>query len=148
MLFQDVERLFIFVLWLVLATIIVALIIFIVVILLESKTKAADKKFMIIILAFLIVLVLPIVVNAITAVLAAIGGALAAIRDTPNYLLLLGPVIGFLLLLLLTKYLIDIPWDKAVWISLLILFLLYILFTIIPELYTFIYEYQYDFATT
>lgn len=148
MLFQDVEGIFIFVLWLVLATIIVALIIFIVVLLLESKTKALDKKYMIIILAFLIVLVLPIVVNAITAVLDAIGGALAAIRDTPNYLLLLGPVIGFLLLLLLTKYLIDIPWDKAVWISLLILFLLYILFTIIPELYTFIFEYQYDFATT
>ncbi|MFX1424916.1 MAG: hypothetical protein ACFFBE_00565 [Promethearchaeota archaeon] len=147
MLFQDAEP-FVFVLWLILATIIVALIIFIVVILLESKTKATDKKFMIIILAFLIVLVLPIVVNAITAVLAAIGDALASIRDTPNYLILLGPVIGFLLLLLLTKYLIDIPWDKAVWISLLILFLLYILFTIIPELYTFIYEYQYDFTTT
>ena len=147
MLFQDAEP-FLFVLWLLLATVIVALIIFIVVILLESKTKATDKKFMIIILAFLIVLVLPIVVNAITAVLAAIGDALASIRDTPNYLILLGPVIGFLLLLLLTKYLIDIPWDKAVWISLLILFLLYILFTIIPELYTFIYEYQYDFTTT
>ena len=147
MLFQDEEP-FLFVLWLLLATVIVALIIFIVVILLESKTKATDKKFMIIILAFLIVLVLPIVVNAITAVLAAIGDALASIRDTPNYLILLGPVIGFLLLLLLTKYLIDIPWDKAVWISLLILFLLYILFTIIPELYTFIYEYQYDFTTT
>ncbi|MFX1376866.1 MAG: hypothetical protein ACFFA0_13745 [Promethearchaeota archaeon] len=143
MLFQNGDDAVIFVLWLLLATVIVALIIYIVVVLLESKTKASDKKFLIILLAFLIVLVLPIVANAVSEVLDAIGGPLAEIRDPEiNYLLLLSPVIGFLMLLLLTKYLIDLPWDKAVWISLLTLFIMYILFTIIPELYTFIYEYE------
>lgn len=146
MLFQDSEPV-IFLIWLLLATVIVTLIIYIVVILLESKTKASDKKFMIIILAFLIVLVLPIIINAVSTVLDALGGALAEIRNTPNYLLLLAPIIGFLFLLILTKYLIDIPWDKAVWISLLTLFVLYILFTLIPELYTFIYEYEYSLTT-
>ncbi|MFX0042791.1 MAG: hypothetical protein ACFE8L_07755 [Candidatus Hodarchaeota archaeon] len=149
MIFQnDTEPIF-FIIWLILATIIVALIIYIVVILLESKTKASDKKFMIIILAFLIVLILPIVLNAVTQVLAAIGDALVDMRNAldehdrgRNYLILLSPVIGFLLLLLLVKYLIDIPWDNAIWISLLLLFILYILFTLIPELYTFIFEYE------
>ncbi len=147
MLFQDdVEPVF-FIIWLILATIIVALIIYIVVLLLESKTKASSKKFMILFLAFLIVLVVPIVLNAVTAVLAAIGDALAELRNAIddggfNYLILLSPVIGFLLLLFLVKFLIDVPWDNALWISLLLLFILYILFTIIPELYTFIFEYE------
>ena len=141
MLFQDGDtEPWVFILWLILATVIVALIIYIAVLLIQSKTKASDKKFMILILAFLIVLVLPIVLNALTSVLDAIGGTLAEIRDTPNYLLLLAPIIGFLLLLILTKFLIDLPWDNAVWVSLLTLFILYILFTLIPELYSFIYE--------
>ncbi|MFX1315176.1 MAG: hypothetical protein ACFE9T_04885 [Promethearchaeota archaeon] len=148
MLFQDDIEPVIFIIWLLLATVIVALIIFIVVILLESKTKASDKKIMIVILAFLIVLVLPIVLNAVTGVLDAIGRALEDTRDAidpydkaHNYLILLAPVIGFLILLVLVKFLIDIPWDNAVWVSLLILFVLYVLFTLIPELYVFIYEY-------
>jgi len=143
---NDAEPVF-FIIWLILATIIIALIIYIVVLLLESKTKASDKKFMILILAFLIVLILPIVLNAVTAVLAAIGDALADMRNAiddggRNYLILLSPVIGFLLLLFLVKFLIDIPWDHALWVSLLLLFILYILFTLVPELYTFIFEYE------
>ncbi len=147
MIFQnDADPVF-FIIWLILATIIVALIIYIVVLLLESKTKASDKKFMILILAFLIVLILPIVLNAITAVLAAIGDSLAEMRNAiddggRNYLILLSPVIGFLLLLFLVKFLIDIPWDHALWVSLLLLFILYVLFTLVPELYTFIFEYE------
>ncbi len=147
MIFQnDAEPVF-FIIWLILATIIVALIIYIVVILLESKTKASDKKFLILILAFIIVLILPIVLNAITAVLAAIGDSLAEMRNAiddggRNYLILLSPVIGFLLLLFLVKFLIDIPWDHALWVSLLLLFILYVLFTLVPELYTFIFEYE------
>ena len=145
---NDVEPWF-FILWLIVATILVALIIYIVVILLESKTRASDKKFMIILLAFLIVLILPIILNAISSVLAALGEALLditnAIREKDvlnNYLILLTPVIGFLLLFIAVKYLIDLAWEKAVWVSLLILFILYILFTLIPELYTFIFEYE------
>ena len=148
MLFNDEAEPVIFIIWLILATIVVFLIIYIVVVLLESKTKASDKWVMILILAFLIVLVLPIVLNAVTGVLDAIGRALEDARDSidpydkaHNYLILLAPVIGFLILLVLVKFLIDIPWDNAVWVSLLILFVLYILFTLIPELYTFIYEY-------
>ena len=142
MLFQDTDAL-LFILWLVIATIIVALIIFIVVILLESKTKASDKKFLIILLAFVIVLLLPIILNAVGLVLGAIGDALASIRDAidgggQNFLVLLVPVIGFLILLVLVKFLLDIPWDNSVWISLLLLFILYVIYCLIPELYSFL----------
>jgi len=143
MLFQDdVEPIF-FIIWLILATIIVALIIYIVVLLLESKTKASDKTFLILILAFIIVLLLPIVLNAINEVLSAIGDALADIRNALddgglNFLTNLTPIIGFLILLVLVKFLIDIPWDNAVWVSLLTLFILYVLYCLIPELYTFL----------
>ncbi|TET57513.1 MAG: hypothetical protein E3J52_10205 [Promethearchaeota archaeon] len=142
MLFQDAEPL-LFILWLILATVIVALIIYIVVILLESKTKASDKKFLIILLAFIIVLLLPVILNAINSVLGTIGDALADIRNAidgggANYLTNLTPIIGFLILLVLVKFLIDIPWDNSVWISLLTLFILYIIYCLIPELYTFL----------
>ncbi len=142
MLFQNAEP-WVFLIWLVIATVIVALIAYIVVLLLESKTKASDKKFMILLLALIIVLFLPIVLNAIGQVLGAIGDALASIRDAidnggHNFLVLLVPVFGFLILLVLVKFLIDLPWDNSVWVSLLLLFLLYILFTLVPELYTFV----------
>jgi hypothetical protein len=142
MLFQNAEP-WVFLIWLLIATVIVALIIYIVVLLLESKTKASDKKFMILLLALIIVLFLPVVLNAIGAVLSAIGGALADIRNAidnggQNFLIQLVPVFGFLILLVLVKFLIDIPWDNSVWVSLLLLFLLYILFSLVPELYTFV----------
>ena len=142
MLFQNAEPL-IYILWLILATIIVALIIYIVVLLLASKTKASDKKFLILILAFVIVLLLPIVLNAINTVLAGIGDALADIRNAiddggQNFLTNLTPIIGFLILLVLVKLLIDVPWDKSVCVSLLTLFILYIIYCLIPELYTFL----------
>jgi hypothetical protein len=142
MLFQDAEPI-LFILWLILATIIIALIIYIVVLLLESKTKAKDKLLWIVLLAFIIVLLLPVVLNAINEVLSAIGDALAEIRNAiddggANFLILLTPIFGFLILLVLVKFFIDIPWDNAVWISLLTLFILYVLYCIIPELYTFL----------
>ncbi len=142
MLFQDTDAL-LFILWLVLATVVVALIIYIVVILLESKTKASDKKFLIILLAFVIVLLLPIILNAVGLVLGAIGDALASIRDAidgggQNFLVRLVPVIGFLILLVLVKFLLDLPWDNSLWISLLLLFILYVIYSLIPELYTFL----------
>ena len=144
MLFQDGDaEPWVFILWLILATVIVALIIYIVVLLLESKTKASDKKFMILILALIIVLLLPVVLNAIETVLSAIGDALADMRNAiddkgQNLVVLLVPVFGFLILFVLVKFLIDIPWDHSVWVSLLILFILYILYSLVPELYTFV----------
>jgi len=141
MLFQGDDSTIIFVLGLIIATIIVALVIYITVILVESKHKASDKVIMIILLALIIVFLLPIILNAIGQVLDAIGKPLAEIIDPPNnYLMNLVPIIGFLLILVLTKFFISVDWESALWVSLLALFILYIIFTIVPDLYEFVWN--------
>lgn len=135
MIFQGEATLF-FVLWLIIATVIVALIIYIAVILIASKTKASDKKFLIILLAFICVLIIPIVLGAINSVLGAIGNLIAF--SGSNYLTQLTPIIGFLIILILVKFFLDITWDHAVWISLTTLFFLFLLYTMIPDLYAFL----------
>ncbi len=132
-----------FVLWLILATVIVFLIMYIAVLVVVSKTKAKDKWFLILILAFIAVLVLPIIVGAIMYVLNFLGNGLAPLRSAidgggQNYLALFAPIIFFLLLLTLTKFLLGISWEHALWVSLLTLFILYIIYSLIPELYQFI----------
>jgi hypothetical protein len=132
-----------FVLWLILATVIVFLIMYIAVLVVVSKTKAKDKWFLILILAFIAVLVLPIIVGAIMMVLNFLGNGLASLRSVidgggQNYLALFAPIIFFLLLLTLTKFLLGISWEHALWVSLLTLFILYIIYSLIPELYRFI----------
>ncbi len=135
MIFQGEQTLF-FVLWLIIATIVVALIIYIAVLLITSKTKASDKRFLIILLAFICVLILPIVLGAINSVLGVIGNLIAF--SGSNYLTQLTPIIGFLIILILVKFFIDITWDHAVWISLTTLFFLFLLYTMIPGLYSFL----------
>ena len=134
MLFQNGESL-IFILWLIIATVIVALVLYIAVLLIVSKTKASDKKFLIILLAFICVLVIPLVLGAI-------GSIFAVFDEIPwsdgNYLTLLIPIIGFLIILVLIKFLLDVAWDNALWISLLTLFVLFLLYTLIPGLAKFL----------
>ena len=137
MLFQAEDTLM-FVVWLILATVIVTLVLYIAVLLIVSKTKASDKKFLILLVAFLCVLILPIVLGAINNVLAAIGDPIAETLENSNYLILLTPIIGFLIVLILIKFLIDTPWDNAVWVSLLTLFLLFLLYTLLPGLAEFL----------
>ncbi|TXT58990.1 MAG: conserved membrane protein of unknown function [Promethearchaeota archaeon] len=142
MLFQFTDAL-IYILWLVVATVVLTLVIYIAVIVVESKHKASDKKFMILLLAFITVLIIPIVLGAVSLVLGAIGDVIAGLRNLidgggQNYVVRLAIIIGFLILLILTKYLVDLPWDNAVWVTLLVLFVLYIMFSLLPELYTFL----------
>lgn len=135
MLFQADDAL-LFILWLVLATVIVTLILYIAVLVIVSKTRASDKKFIILLLAFIVVLIIPIILSAINSVLGTIGDAIKF--SGQEFLTQLTPIIGFLIILILVKFLIDIAWDQAVWISLLTLFILFLLYTMIPELYNFL----------
>lgn len=124
-----------FILWLILATVIVTLILYLAVLLIVSKTKASDKKFLIILTAFICVLVIPLVLGVIST-------GFAIFNEIPwsdgNYLTLLIPIIGFLIILVLVKFLLDVPWDRSVWISLLMLFILFLLYTLIPGLASFL----------
>ncbi len=142
MLFQFGDPIF-FVLWLILATVVVFLIMYIAVRLVVSKTKASDRWVLILLLAFIAVLLLPVIVGAIMMVLNVIGEALADLRSAidgggQNFLGNFGPIIFFLLLLAFTKFLVDISWEHALWVSLLTLFILYIIYSLIPELYNFV----------
>ena len=124
-----------FVLWLIIATVIVTLILYIAVLLIVSKTKASDKKFLILLVAFICVLVIPLVLGAISTVF-------NVFSEIPwsdgNYVQLLIPIIGFLIVLVLVKFLLDVAWDHALWISLLMLFVLFLLYTLIPGLASFL----------
>ncbi len=102
-----------------------------------SKNKAQDKKLMIFVCALLIVLVIPLIVGFIAQILALIGGLLAAIRDTPNQLMNLVPILVFLLMIILIHFFLDVSWSDSVWIGLIGLFFLYILLTVVPELLVF-----------
>jgi len=142
MLFQIGDPLF-FVLWLILATVIVFLIMYIAVRLVVSKTKASDKWVLILVLAFIAVLLLPVIVGAIMMVLNVLGDLLANLRSAidgggQNFLGNFAPIIFFLLLLAFTKFLVSISWEHALWVSLLTLFILYIIYSLIPELYNFV----------
>jgi len=130
----------ILILGIIIGTIIVALVLYLIVRVLESEHKAKDKIWMIVIEAFIAVFVLPILLGAIASVLGAIGDLVAGIRNAldgggANYVVMLTPIFGFLILLVLTKFLIDVPWDNALWISLVLLFILYIIYSIVPEFY-------------
>lgn len=130
---------FMFILYLIIATVIVTLIIFLAVRGIESEYKASDKKFMILLVAFIAVLILPYVTVFLNLVLVVVGNALVNLRgliggSTSNYLLHLTPIIYFLLLLVLVKVFIDLEWDSSVWVTLLALFVIYIIYTLLPEL--------------
>ena len=142
MLFQ-VDPALMLILGIIIGTIVVTLILYLIVRIIESEHRANDKIYMIILESFIAVFILPIILGAIYMVLGAIGDLVAAIRNAldgggANYLVNLVPIFGFLILLALTKFLIDISWESALWISLILLFVLYILYSIVPELYTFL----------
>lgn len=121
--------------------IIVTLVLFLAVMLIESNQRAKDKILMIIIIALFTVVVLPIIMNAIGYVFSAIGDSLASIRNAidnrgANHMIFLVPIFGFLILLVVVKYLLDISWETAVWITLIVLFVLFFMFCLLPELET------------
>ena len=131
MLFQ-LDPPLLFILWIILAIVIFILWL----ILYIAKKKTSDNFYLIIILALIFVLTMPIILNAINLVLS-VTGYLVAFSGS-EYLTLLTPIIGFIYILILTKFIISIPWDQAVWISLLAILFLFLLYTMIPELYSFL----------
>ncbi|GAB4305410.1 MAG: hypothetical protein Kow0069_01150 [Promethearchaeota archaeon] len=130
-----------FVVALVVATLLLWLFMYLATRAIVSKPFATDKKLVLLLCAFLIVLLVPVVSGAIGTVLGAIGNLIGDARETfgadlrVNYLVALVPIIAFLLILLLVKLLVSVDlWDKALWIALLALFLLYLFYTILPEI--------------
>ncbi|MFX1274873.1 MAG: hypothetical protein ACFFBP_16670 [Promethearchaeota archaeon] len=128
-----------YVIAIIIGTIIVTLVLYIAVLLIESRQRAKDKVFMIIIIALITVIVLPIILGAIGYVFEGLGNVLVSIRYAIdqrgyNHMIYMVPIFGFLILLAVNKYLLDISWESALWITLILLFVLFLMFTILPEL--------------
>ena len=125
MLFQ-IEYLFYNIMWLVIIGVIISLIIFALVLRFESKQKALEKKYMIILSSFILVMLLPLFFGVMAFLLQILGDSLILLRfdnGGNNFLI---------------KYLIDISWEKSLWISLITLTVLYLIFSLIPEFYQFV----------
>lgn len=140
MLFQ-IEYLLYNIMWLVIIGVIISLIIFALVLRFESKQKALEKKYMIILSSFILVMLLPLFFGVMAFLLQILGDSLILLRfdnGGNNFLINLVSVSGFLLILVFNKYLIDISWEKSLWISILTLTVLYLIFSLIPEFYQFV----------
>ena len=127
--------------WLVIIGVIISLIIFALVLRLESKQKALEKKYMIILSSFILVMALPLFSGAMAFLLQILGDSFILLRFDSggvNFLIKLVSIAGFLLILVFNKYLIDISWEKSLWISLLVLTVLFLIFSLIPEFYQFV----------
>lgn len=140
MLFQ-IEYLLYNILWLVIIGVIISLITFALVLRLETKQKALEKKYMVVLSSFIIVMLLPLFFGVMAFLLQILGDSLILLRfdnGGNNFLIKLVSISGFLLILVFNKYLIDISWEKSLWISLLTLAVLYLIFSLIPEFYQFV----------
>jgi hypothetical protein len=124
-----------FIVWLIIGTIILGLFIYLAVWLIVSKTKAKDRLLMIFIAAFLGIFLLPIVAGAIGSILNAIGGIPALLPWGENNMGGLVPIVQYLLFIIIIKFLISLEWGNAVWITLIALFLLFLLYSFFPVLY-------------
>jgi hypothetical protein len=109
----------------------------------SSKTKAKDKLVMIFLLALVMVLLIPLLEGVLSLVFGYIGDAvnwparqLTFLGGTANFLGALVGIIIFLVFMVFVKLFINETWTNSVWIALLSLFLLYLLYTLIPVLYT------------
>jgi hypothetical protein len=138
MIFQASDAI-LYVVFILIATVILWLCIWLATRLIVSKTFASDKKIALLIAALLIVIVVPLISGAIGSVLNLIGNALADLRTLiyphgVNHLGALTSVIEFLLILIVLKLIVRLEWKDAVWIALIALFFLYIILTLLPEL--------------
>ena len=100
---------------------------------------ANDKKLSLLLSSLIIVVVVALIVGLIGGVLEASGGAVASIRNAidgggANFLGGLVPIISFLLIMVVLHFLVGMDWEKTTWIALIALFLLYLLFSLLPEL--------------
>ena len=138
-----------FILWVVLATMLLGLFIWLATRWISSKTKAKDKIIMIFLLALVMVLLIPLLEGLLAYVFNFIGGIVGwpasqlAFLGTPqNFLMALVGIIVFLVFMVFVKMFINETWSNSVWIALLSLFLLYLLYTLIPALYTSLSQYM------
>jgi hypothetical protein len=137
MLFQ-IEVLFFNILWLILAAFLLTFATFGMIIRLISKEKAFEKKYMIILTSFLITLFLSLFLGIISLLLGLSGDGLILLRfdgGGNNYLISLTSIFGLLFIMIIEKYFLDISWESSLWLSIVLIIILFIIYSFIPEYY-------------
>ncbi len=109
--------------------------------LIVTKSFASDKKFMLLIAALLTVVLVPLVAEAIMYVLNFAGEGMRLLRNLvdpnnggSNYIGNLAPIIAFLIFYFLLRILVRMDWKDTLWVSLIGIFLLFMLYSLVPEL--------------
>jgi hypothetical protein len=104
-----------------------------------SKDFASDKKFMLLLTALLMVVLVPIITSALVSVLVWVGGLMVDLRGLlggggHNYVTGLAPIISFLIFMIFLKFLVGMDWKDTTWVALIGIFLLYVFYSLVPEL--------------
>lgn len=105
-----------------------------------SKSFASDKKVMLLLTALLAVLLVPIVAGLIVSILDFVGQGAAWLRNviTPgvasSQVGQMTPIIAYLIFYFLLKFMVGMDWKDTLWVSLIGIFLLYVLYSALPEL--------------
>jgi len=113
--------------------------------LIVSKDFASNKKIMLLLTALLMVVLVPIITSAIVTVLGWAGDLMVNIRtffntllsisgDGHNYVTGLASVISFLIFMIFLKFLVGMDWKDTTWVALIGIFLLYVFYSLVPEL--------------
>jgi hypothetical protein len=125
-----------YIVWLIVGIIILTLMLWLAVRIIVSKSKAKDKKWMILLISVIALIVLPLISGIIGQLLNLIGQLPELLPWGVNYLGALVPIIEFLLFLIIIKFFLSETWGNCVWVALLGLFLLYLLYSFFPVLYS------------
>ncbi len=133
------EVTFVVVLYIIIATIFLWMMLWLAARWVISRDFAKNNVLVLLLSALLLVVLVPIVTDGIMFVLSLVGELMQDIRDIfgtpgPNYVGLLAPIISFLLFLVILKLLVGMDWKDALWVGLIGIFLLYLLYTLLPEL--------------
>jgi hypothetical protein len=107
--------------------------------LIVSKDFAQKKKIMLLITAILMVLLTPIVTGVIVNIISLPGDLMVMLRDLidgggQNYMGGFAPILAFLIFLIILKFLVGMDWKDTIWVGLIGIFLLYLLYSLLPEL--------------
>lgn len=124
-----------YIVWLIVGIILLTLMLWLAVRAIISKSKAKDKKWMILLISIIALVVLPLISGVIAQLLNLIGSIPASLSWGTNYLGALVPICEFLLFLITLKFFLSESWGNCVWVALLGLFLLYLLYSFFPVLH-------------
>lgn len=100
----------------------------------ESKTLAKRKKVQCFLVALIGLFMFIVVIGVWGMLTGYIDGWVTGPLHWPNssYLSIIGPIVVFLIYIILVNWLIDVSWKNCVWISLLALLLLALFLTFTP----------------